>query len=152
MKSEVLNAKRLIKRVRIDRLSLKLTNILATLLIVLFLSCFVAQGVNAEQVLLTDNFTTDQSLNSSLWQTNGVYGSLLCNAIRSAIAVPSFALVNTDPSFSSAGMCINSVNNPYQMSSLETVRFFFNSNYRAGSGCGNSKRRNSFRHVDRQHR
>ena len=113
-----------IKRVRIDSLSLNLTNILATFFIVLFLSCFVAQGINAEQVLLTDNFTTDQSLNSSLWQTNGPYGSLLCNAIRSVIAVPSFALVNTEPSFSSAGMRINSVNNPYQMSSLETVSSF----------------------------
>jgi MFS family permease len=113
-----------IKQVRIDRLSLKLTNILVTFFIVLFLSCFVAQGVNAEQILLTDNFTTDQSLNSSLWQTNGPYGSLLCNAIRSVIAVPSFALVNTDPSFSNSGMCINSVNNPYQMSSLETVSSF----------------------------
>ena len=94
------------------------------MVIVLFLLCCVPKGVNAEQVLLNDNFSTDQSLNTSLWQANGVYGSLLCNAIRSAIAVPSFALVNTDPSFSSAGMCINSVNNSYQMSSLETVSSF----------------------------
>lgn len=100
------------------------------LILGVFLCSLVAvfPETRAEQTLLNDNFTTDNSLNSNLWQTNGPVGTAIFAGAKSAVDAGYggnlFTLVDPNPSFSSQGMCISSINEPFRMTTLESVNFF----------------------------
>ncbi len=69
--------------------------------------------------LLSDNFSRDSSLNSTLWQVNGTVGSAFAG-----VNCAGCALVTLDPSFSAAGMEIAQVNASYEIGTIQSIASF----------------------------
>jgi MFS transporter, DHA1 family, multidrug resistance protein len=89
---------------------------------------FVLPNATADQTLLNDNFTADNGLNPSLWQSNGPTGTAIFSGIKQAVdsgyGNDYFSLIDPSPTFSSQGMQISSVNQPFRMTTIESVNSF----------------------------
>ena len=70
--------------------------------------------------LLSDDFTHDTSLNTSLWQINGPVGS----AIGPDDVGAGASQITLSPSFSLAGMKINQINTSYEAGTIQSVESF----------------------------
>jgi MFS transporter, DHA1 family, multidrug resistance protein len=84
--------------------------------------------VNAEQTILNDNFTTDSTLDSSIWKINGPVGTNVFAGVKNEVDAgyggSYFVLIDPRPSFSNQGMLINSVNEPFTMATIESINYF----------------------------
>jgi predicted MFS family arabinose efflux permease len=82
---------------------------------------------NAQQTLFNDNFSVDSSLNSGIWMKNGPSGTEYFERLKIGLllaGVPSFDLVDPNPTFSSSGMSISSIDGPWKMTTIESINTF----------------------------
>jgi predicted MFS family arabinose efflux permease len=105
------------------------TGYLLLIIGLLCLSFFVAivPKVAAQQTVLNDNFTTDSTLNTSLWAKNGPSGTQFFTHVSNNVVNlggSSLSLIDPNPTFSTQGMGINSINGPWTLTTIESVNAF----------------------------
>ncbi len=110
-------------------MKLKLTIVAMLLFFILFTS-FISTIPNVaaqDQTLFNDDFTKDKSLDPNLWVKNGQLGYYVYHAVESVIlnsGGPYFTLVDSTPTFSTAGMGINAANELFTMTTIESTNTF----------------------------
>jgi MFS family permease len=99
--------------------------ITSLIVICVSLSFFASlDNVNGQQTLLSDNFTSDTSLNPELWLANGPSGTDFFQNVRTKTiqAGGMLYLVNPNQTFSTEGMVINRVTGPWLMTTIESAK------------------------------
>jgi hypothetical protein len=98
------------------------------LMIIIGILCLSMFGVllpKAQGTALSDDFTSDTSLNTSLWQINGPVGTAVANAWQSQDGGYAVSIINPTLTFSSAtGMGISGVSSNFQISTIQSLSSF----------------------------